>query len=137
MGSWEWEKRSFFPLPTPHSPLPLFSFLHSQNPERFGHMIIVAARRLPGDAFAVGRRALEAVEVDAQFLACLRFSLVDLVNRDTHLAVPYLLVGDDARLHFKARIPFHFVVEFRGAAVNIQIHPFALRRSRGLRRAVA
>src|SRR5262245_17598832 len=99
---------SHSPLPTPHSPLS--SFLHSQKAERFGHMVVVAVGRLPRDAFAVGGRALESVEVDSQFLAGLGLSFIDLVNRDAHLAVPDFLIGRDAGLHFKARIPLPVVV---------------------------
>ena len=78
------------------------SLLHPQKAERFRLMVVVVARRPPGDAFAIGWRALEAIEIDAQFLAHLRFSLVDLVNRDAHLPIPDFLIGDDASLHFKA-----------------------------------
>src|SRR5262249_46732841 len=116
----------YFLFPTPHSPLP--SFLHSQKPKCFRSVIIVVARRLPGDAFAVGRRALEAIEIDAQLLAGLRLSSVNLVNGDAHLAVPDFLVRRDVGLHFKARIPFPIVVGRVGAAVNIQVNPFAVRR---------
>src|SRR5215475_2727973 len=107
---------------------PAVSLLHPQKAEGFGHVVVVAVGRLPGDAFAVGGRALESVEVDSQFLAGLRLSFIDLVNRDAHLAVPDFLIGRDAGLHFKARIPLPVVVERGGAAVYIQIDPFAVRR---------
>src|SRR5215831_7682691 len=128
-------KNASFTIPSPIAPslcrlapVAAASLLHSQKAERFGHVVVVAARRLPGDAFAVWGRALESVEVNAQFLAGLRLSFIDLVNRDAHLAVPDFLFGDDAGLHFKARIPLPVVVDRVGAAVNIQIYPFAVRR---------
>src|SRR5262249_27331140 len=104
VGSGEWDLLITIPRWfISSSPLP--SFLHSQKPKCFRRVIIVVARRLPGDAFAVGRRALEAVEIDAQLLAGLRLSFVNLVNGDAHLAVPDFLVRRDVGLHFKARIP--------------------------------
>src|SRR5262245_8637671 len=50
---------------------PVAALLHPQKSEGFGHVVVVAVGRLPGDAFAVGGRVLASVEIDAQFLAWL------------------------------------------------------------------
>ena len=103
-------------------------FFHPQTPERLRHVVIIGVGRLPRYAFAVGRRALKAIKVDAQILTGLRLSFVNLAHRNAHLAVPDFIFLVDAGFDFKAGIPLPVVVGRIGVAINVQINPFAVWR---------
>ena len=100
-----------------------------QSSESFRRMVIVAVDGLPVDEFAVRIGALNAVKVDAHFQAVFGFAAVNLGHWDAHFAEPDFLVSIYSRFDLVTGVPAYVVFRRIRLAVNVQIHPLALRRN--------
>src|SRR5260370_28061651 len=103
----------------------LFHELHAAK--RFGHMVGGGVGGLPGDAFAIGPRPLQPVEIDAHLPPRLRTAVVNPGDWDAHRAIPDFLVRIDPRRDLVAGIPLPATLRQRMIAIDIEVHPFALR----------
>src|SRR5262245_4622351 len=72
--------------------------------------------------------ATDSKETNAQLPACFGWTSIDRRKRDPHHAVPDTCLLVDAALDLITGVPARTLLLFRVPPIDLQIHPFALRR---------
>src|SRR5262249_1333238 len=83
---------------------------------------------LPGNVFLVRLSAGDAEEPCAQLPATRSRSVGNRLKRYLHFPLPYLTRGVDPGIHLKSGVPGSPATPIPSAAIDVEVHPLALRR---------